>query len=51
MNYRSMNGGKVTINGQQTPDIYKKGEQKPVVRTQAPQYIDNRKDTPIQYLN
>ncbi|WP_167495585.1 hypothetical protein [Staphylococcus caprae] len=51
MNYRSINGGKVTINGQQTPDIYKKGAQKPVVKLQAPPYIDNKKDTPIQYLD
>lgn len=51
MNYRKMNGKDIAINGQQTPDVYKKGEQKPVIKPKSPQYIDNKKDTPIQYTD
>lgn len=51
MNYRKMNGNSIAINGQQTADVYKKGEQKPVIKPKSPQYIDNKKDTPIQYTD
>lgn len=51
MYYEKTNGEKVQVFAIPTSDNYKKGEQKPVVKPQAPQYIDNTKDTPIQYLD
>ena len=51
MNYRKMNGKSIAINGQQTADTHKKGEQKPVIKPKAPQYIDNTKAKPIQYID
>lgn len=50
MHYEKMNGEKIQVFGIPTPDVYKKGEQKPIIKTEPPQYIKNTKDTPIQYL-
>lgn len=41
----------ISIEGSQSSNAYKKGEQKPTDKVKAPQYIDNDKDTPFQYLS
>lgn len=51
MNYQKTNGDKIEVFGIPTSDKYKKGEQKPVIKPKAPQYIDNKKGTPIQYID
>lgn len=51
MDYQKTNGDKIEVFGIPTSDKYKKGEQKPVIKPKAPQYIDNKKGTPIQYID
>lgn len=49
MHYEKTNGEKITVFGIPTPDVYKKGEQKPIDKPKSPQYIKNNKNIPIQY--
>lgn len=51
MDYQKTNGDKIQVFGIPTSNKYKKGEQKPVVKTKAPRNIDRTDKAPFQYLD